>query len=175
MLEDVVRMFGPQSTEMVLNWAEQICEVLQYLQNLNPPRIFRDMRPGNILLRADGSLMLIDFEIMGKYDPHKTRDTQNIRTCGYEPPEQYVPAQTYASSDIYALGMTLHYLLTEDNPQKIPYAAWIVRETNYGRQKNLKGIISKCIQLYPQKRYQSCQDLAKDLERVYTQKGCSSF
>ncbi len=112
-LEDLLeRNGGPFSEKRVLTWADQLCEVLEYLHSQNPPIIFRDMKPGNIMLTRQGYIKLIDFGIARFFRSTSATDTQMLGTPGYAPPEQYGTVQTDERSDIYALGMTLAHLLT---------------------------------------------------------------
>ena len=103
---------GPFSERRVLGWARQLCDVLEYLHSQQPPVIFRDMKPGNIMLRRDGRIKLIDFGIARIFRRSGSRDTQMLGTPGYAPPEQYGSSQTDERSDIYSLAMTLFQLMT---------------------------------------------------------------
>ncbi len=117
-LEDIIKKQGALPEQQVLTWADQICEVLDYLHNHKPePIIFRDMKPSNIMIQPDGSLKLIDFGI-AKVFQKAERGTQ-IGTPGYAPPEQYQGLATI-ESDIYALGATLHHALTGRDPRDEP-------------------------------------------------------
>ena len=103
---------GPFSERRVLGWARQLCDVLEYLHSQQPPVIFRDMKPGNIMLRRDGRIKLIDFGIARIFRHSGSRDTQMLGTPGFAPPEQYGISQTDERSDIYSLAMTLFQLMT---------------------------------------------------------------
>ncbi|MEO5951583.1 MAG: serine/threonine-protein kinase [Chloroflexia bacterium] len=99
----------------VVKWAVQICEVLEYLHNHSPqPIIFRDMKPPNIIVAGDGKVTLIDFGIAKVFQSDK-RGTM-IGTEGYAPPEQY-RGLAEPRGDIYALGATMHHLLTNFDPR----------------------------------------------------------
>ena len=112
-LEDLLeRNRGPFSEQRALSWAEQLCDVLEYLHSQNPPIIFGDMKPGHVMLTRQGHVKLIDFGIARFFRPAHETDTQLLGTPGYAPPEQYSTTQTDERSDIYALGMTLYHLLT---------------------------------------------------------------
>ncbi len=112
-LEDLLdRNKGPFSEPRVLGWARQLCDVLEYLHNQQPPVIFRDMKPGNIMLTRSGRIKLIDFGIARLFRNRGSQDTQLLGTPGFAPPEQYGSAQTDERSDIYSLAMTLFQLLT---------------------------------------------------------------
>lgn len=106
------RKGSPFPERRVLEWARQLCDVMEYLHSQRPPIIFRDMKPGNIMLSRSGQIKLIDFGIARFFRPAHTQDTQILGTPGYAPPEQYGKAQTDERSDVYALGMTLFHLLT---------------------------------------------------------------
>jgi serine/threonine protein kinase len=112
-LEDLLEHNGgPFSERRVLGWARQLCDVLEYLHSQQPPVIFRDMKPGNIMLRRDGRIKLIDFGIARIFRHSGSRDTQMLGTPGFAPPEQYGSSQTDERSDIYSLAMTLFQLMT---------------------------------------------------------------
>jgi hypothetical protein len=86
-------------------WMRQLFEVLHYLHSQNPPIIYRDLKPANIML-VEGTerIKLIDFGIARFHKAGKSRDTEAFGTAGYAPPEQYGKGQTDQRSDIYALG-----------------------------------------------------------------------
>lgn len=112
-LEDLLeRNNGPFPEPRVLGWARQLCDVLEYLHNQQPPVIFRDMKPGNVMLTRSGRIKLIDFGIARLFRSSGSQDTQLLGTPGFAPPEQYGGAQTDERSDIYSLAMTLFQLLT---------------------------------------------------------------
>jgi serine/threonine protein kinase len=112
-LEDLLeRNNGPFSEPRVLGWARQLCDVLEYLHNQQPSVIFRDMKPGNVMLTRSGRIKLIDFGIARLFRSSGSQDTQLLGTPGFAPPEQYGGAQTDERTDIYSLAMTLFQLLT---------------------------------------------------------------
>ncbi len=93
-----------------------VCEALAYLHAQQPPVIFRDIKPDNIMRTRAGRIYLIDFGIARQFRPRSRRDTQVLGSPGYAAPEQYGKAQTNERSDIYSLGATLRALLTGKNP-----------------------------------------------------------
>ena len=102
--------------EMVLEIGIQLSTVLDYLHYHQPPIIFRDVKPANIMRTADNHVYLIDFGIARHFKPGKVKDTIPLGSKGYAAPEQYGKAQTTPQTDIYGLGATLHELLTGDDP-----------------------------------------------------------
>lgn len=108
---------GAQSQEVVVAWAKQLCDVLEYLHSRKPPIIYRDMKPANIMLRPDGRVMLIDFGTAREYKEEHVEDTICLGTVGYAAPEQFGGnGQTDARTDIFCLGRTLYHLLTGHKP-----------------------------------------------------------
>ena len=105
----------------VLDLGIQLCSVLNYLHNHQPPIIFRDVKPANIMLTPGGNLYLIDFGVARYFKPGKARDTTALGSPGFAAPEQYGKAQTTPQSDIYGLGATLYQLLTGIDPSVTPF------------------------------------------------------
>ncbi len=161
-LDKILKEYGPQPEEKVIAWAKQLCDALSYLHSQKPPIIYRDMKPANVMLKPEGTIKIIDFGIAREYKEQKMADTTVLGTKGYAPPEQY-SGQTDARSDIYALGMTLHHLLTGIDPRSgEAYAP--VRMWNPQLSEGIELIIDKCVQPAAENRYQNCQDLQYDLE-----------
>lgn len=161
-LDKILKYYGPQSEEIVIEWAKQLCDALSYLHRQKPPIIYRDMKPANVMLKPEGNVKIIDFGIAREYKENKMSDTTVLGTRGYCPPEQY-SSQTDQRSDIYALGMTMHHLLTGVDPRSgEAYAP--VRMWNENLSEGIERIIDKCVQPAPENRYQNCDDLLYDLQ-----------
>lgn len=93
-----------------------LCDaVVELHEGFDPPLIHRDLKPGNVIL-SEGNLTLIDFGIARAYREGAEGDTASFGTRAYAPPEQFGYGQTDVRSDVYALGMLLYYLLTEEVP-----------------------------------------------------------
>jgi serine/threonine-protein kinase len=101
----------------VLRWAREILDVLTFLHSQGPPIVYRDLKPGNIMIDQQGRAMIIDFGI-ARFLPPGGRGTQ-IGSVGYAPPEQYL-GKLEPRSDLYSLGATMHHLLTGRDPQLEP-------------------------------------------------------
>lgn len=164
-LDKVVKENGAQSQEDVVSWAMQLCDVLQYLHTREPSIVYRDMKPSNVMLRYDGSVVLIDFGTAREYKKKATGDTTCLGTQGYAAPEQFGgQGQTDARTDIYCLGATMYHLLTGHNPSEPPYEMYPITYWNPALSTGLEGIIQKCTQKNPEDRYQSAEELLYALQ-----------
>ncbi|MGI6076970.1 MAG: serine/threonine protein kinase [Fastidiosipilaceae bacterium] len=158
-LDKIIEKYGPQPQELVIDWGMQLCDALGYLHSQNPPIIYRDMKPDNIMLKPEGNLKVIDFGIAREYKEGSLSDTTVLGTKGYAPPEQHGSRQTDERSDIYALGMTLHHLLTGIDPRPADYIYVPIRQWDPSLSGGLERIINKCTALDPADRYQNCNEL----------------
>jgi len=147
----------------VVEWALQICDALEYLHSQNPPVIYRDLKPGNIIVDKSGTVRLIDFGIARYFDPSKKTDTLKMGTLGYAPPEQFQGGgQCDARSDVYALGATMHYLLTGRDPQDEPpfsFGQARPRRLNPRLSKGIEHVIMTALAYDPASRYQSAAQM----------------
>lgn len=161
-LDKILSEYGAQPEDRVVEWAKQLCDALSYLHSQKPPIIYRDMKPANVMLKPEGNIKIIDFGIAREYKEQNLSDTTVLGTKGYAPPEQY-SGQTDPRSDIFALGMTMHHLLTGIDPRNgEPYAP--VRQWNPELSEGIEIIIDRCVEPAAENRYQSCSDLLYDLE-----------
>lgn len=164
-LERLITEEGAQPQEKVVNWALQLCDVLDYLHTRPAPVIYRDMKPSNIMLRSDGSVVLIDFGTAREFKEKNTTDTTCLGTQGYAAPEQFGGmGQTDARTDIYCLGATMYHLVTGHNPSEPPYEIYPITKWNPRLSTGLERIIQRCIQKNPKNRYQTVRALRYDLE-----------
>jgi serine/threonine protein kinase len=150
----------------MLAWALQVCDVLDYLHRCQPPVIFRDLKPGNIILMPDGRLKLIDFGIARFFKPGQARDTRNMGTPGFAAPEQYGKGQTDGRSDVYSLGVTLHHLLTGYDPEQTPFTLPPARSLNADLSPGLEQVITCATQIQADQRYQTIADMRNALAAV---------
>lgn len=161
-LDKILNEYGAQPEDMVIGWAKQLCDALSYLHSQKPSIIYRDMKPANVMLKPEGNIKIIDFGIAREYKEQNLADTTVLGTKGYAPPEQY-SGQTDPRSDIFALGMTMHHLLTGVDPRNgEAYAS--VRQWNPELSEGIEIIIDRCVEPAAENRYQSCADLLYDLE-----------
>lgn len=167
-LQSLLNHSGPQDPELVLKWAKQLCDVLNYLHSQQPPIIYRDMKPANIMLRPSGDIALIDFGTAREYKQHSQGDTSWLGTRGYAAPEQFGgQGQTDGRTDIYNLGATLYHLLTGYSPADTNFVIYPLGQLNpQFTGSGWERIVAKCCQPATADRYQSCLDLMYDLENI---------
>ncbi len=150
--------------EQVINWAIELCDVLTYLHNHKPePLVFRDMKPSNVMVDQHDQIRLIDFGIARVFQPGQ-KGTM-IGTEGYSPPEQY-RGEASPAGDIYALGATLHHLLTRRDPRIEPpfsFSERPIREINPNVSPEFEAIINKALDYDPKKRYENVEALKQAL------------
>lgn len=159
-LSTILENNGAQPQALVIEWAMQLCEALEYLHTRKPPIIYRDMKPANVMLKPDGNIKVIDFGIAREYKERGLADTVSLGTKGYAAPEQFGgKGQTDARTDIYCLGVTLYHLVTGHSPSEPPYEIYPIRHWNPQLSAGLEAIIQKCTQVNPSDRYQSCAEL----------------
>jgi outer membrane protein assembly factor BamB/tRNA A-37 threonylcarbamoyl transferase component Bud32 len=162
--------FLPES--QVVYWAIQICDVLSYLHKHEPrPIVFRDIKPSNIMLDTHGRIRLVDFGI-AKIFQSGEKGTM-IGTEGYSPPEQY---KGFAEPrvDIYALGATMHHLLSKQDPQLEPPFSFHERpihKTNPTVSRELMEAINRALEYDINKRYGSAEEMQRALMNLSSARG----
>lgn len=167
-LENIMQRTGAQDQERVIQWGIELCSILKYLHSQDPPIIYRDLKPANIILQPNNTLKLIDFGIARTYKEGKTKDTTTLGTKGYAAPEQYASnsgkvMQSDARTDIYNLAVTLYELVTGKDPTEPPYKVLPIRQVNPLLSEGLEKIILKCTNQDPDERFQTADDLMQVL------------
>jgi hypothetical protein len=149
----------------VLGWAFQLCDALDYLHSQEPPIIFRDMKPSNIMVTHAGQVKLIDFGIARTYKVGKKKDTVAMGSENYAAPEQWGKGQTDARSDIYALGATLYHLLANmaPTPAFLPSEPLPLRDYNSAVSDATVRLIERAMSREPARRYPSAQAMQEAL------------
>jgi len=155
----------PLSVSEVLQIGIQLCNVLDYLHTRQPAIIFRDLKPANIMRASDGQLYLIDFGIARIFKQGKTNDTTALGSPGYAAPEQYGKAQSTPRSDIYALGVTMHELLTGSDPSLSPF---IFASPVLPGYVELSSLILRMVETNPDDRPSDIAYVKQELERIAT-------
>ncbi len=165
-LDQLVRSTpGFLPVDKVVRWAIALADVLHYLHtHATRPIIFRDVKPSNVMITPQEQVKLIDFGIARIFMPEQ-KGTM-IGTEGYAPPEQYRGVLS-PLIDIYALGATLHHVLTKKDPRKEPPFSFHerpIRQYNPEVPPALERIIYKALAYKPEDRYQSAAEMKAALE-----------
>lgn len=157
-LRQVVLAEGALTEGRVAALALQMCTMLEYLHSLTPPVVHRDFTPDNLILRKDGTLKLVDFNVA-----QQTESTQTGTVVGkhaYLPPEQF-RGQPETRSDIYAMGATLFYLLTGQDPE--PISTSRPKETKPEVSEQMNYLVQRATSMDPALRYDTATDLRTEL------------
>jgi serine/threonine protein kinase/ribosomal protein L40E len=152
---------SPLMERQVLQWAVQVCEVLDYLHTRQPPVIFRDLKPSNIMVNNAGVIKLVDFGIARTYKENKLQDTIALGSENYAAPEQWGQAQTDPRADIYGLGATVYHLLANmpPSPAFLPTEPTPLNQLNAAVSTEAVQIVSKSMARDREARYQSAADM----------------
>src|SRR5262245_25479974 len=145
----------------VARWGVQICDVLTYLHNHKPePIVFRDMKPSNVMITPDERIMLIDFGIARNLNRTDRKGTM-IGTEGYSPPEQY-RGVAEPQGDLYALGATLHHLLTGSDPRlETPFTFHErpLRQLNPAISPEMEAVVNRALEYDMATRWSSAEEM----------------
>ncbi len=159
------RMHGqPMDEGEVLEYGIQLCEVLQFLHTQDPPIIFRDVKPANIMIMPGGQTKLIDFGIARTYKEGKRRDTMSMGTAAYAPFEQFGKGQTDARSDVYSLAATMYHLLT-GRPPTPATTPGVLRDFNPALTRPTEQLIIRAMSRDMDTRPQSAAAFEAELRR----------
>src|SRR5213080_1110222 len=164
-LEEFLEHTGgdPLPVEQVCDWAEQLCDVLSYLHSQQPPIVFRDLKPANVMLKKNGQLFLIDFGIARLFKPGQSHDTVALGSPGFAAPEQYGKAQSTPRSDLYSLGALLHCLLTGLDPSERPFFFRPASQVNPAVPPALEALLQHLLEMDAEKRPTSAQEVLQAL------------
>ncbi len=157
---------GHLPVEEVLDIGIQLCTVLDYLHTQQPPIIFRDVKPANVMRTGTGHLYLIDFGIARRFTPGQKRDTTVLGSPGYAAPEQYGKAQTTVQSDIYSLGATLRCLLTGNDPSESTFGSAWSSVQDREVPANLERLLVQMVELDASKRPASMDTVKRALQGI---------
>ncbi|GCE10258.1 WD40 repeat domain-containing serine/threonine protein kinase [Tengunoibacter tsumagoiensis] len=166
-LEQQLQKSGTQRLPLstVFDIALQLCSVLEYLHTRQPPIIFRDLKPANVMLTPTGHLFLIDFGIARHFKPGQEKDTMALGSSGYAPPEQYGKSQTTLRADIYSLGATLHQLLSGNDPTDSPFHFAPLHFSDPALS-GLAPLIMSMVSVDPSQRPADILTVSQELQRI---------
>lgn len=173
-LEDRIDRLGqPLNERDVLVYASQILDVLDYLAQQTPPIIHRDIKPANLIVSTkDKKAHLVDFGIARADAARnaKRKQTSALGTPGYAPPEQY-QGNADPRSDLYALGATLHHLLTNNDPRNSPPFNYSpVRTLNPQLSSEVESVVERALRNDINQRYQSASAMKSDIDQILYQR-----
>lgn len=137
----------------ILLISKQLCDILEVLHTHDPQVVHRDIKPENIIVRPDGNITLIDFDIARTVKEGAGTDTVFFGTKVYAPPEQYGFGQTDSRADIYAFGVLLRWMVT-GSPKK---------NANISADPAIENIIDRCTAFTPEQRYNDISEVKKAL------------
>jgi F-box protein 11 len=162
---------GKFTPSQAVRIAYQLCIVLHDLHTYQPPIIFRDLKPGNIMLTAQNHVYLIDFGIARFFKQGQMKDTVALGSPGYAAPEQYGRAQTTPSSDIYSLGATLHQMLSGYDPSADPFQFADLQLDRSPGGPALATLVAEMVELKREKRPAGALEVKQRLEEIACQLG----
>ncbi len=167
-LSKILAEQGALPESEALSIFRQVADALIYLHDLETPIVYRDFKTSNLMLEESGRVRIIDLGIAQEYSSESGAEVKTVAlTRGYAAPEQYNKRYKLDTrADIYALGVTMHYLVTGKNPNKPPYVFAPIRKLCPEASRALELIIKKCLQPNPDNRYANARQLAYDLNRI---------
>ncbi|HLL74628.1 MAG TPA: protein kinase [Pyrinomonadaceae bacterium] len=159
---------GRLDEKTVCDWAVQVADVLHYLHRQNPPIIYRDLKPANLMIDGNsGRVMLIDFGI-ARWVQKEEKGVTAVGTMGYAPPELF-SGKVEPRSDIYSLGATIFHLLTGSDPQDNPLLIFDFNKNPRPRQlapslsNEMEQILMRAVEYKPENRFRSAAELRDTL------------
>lgn len=159
---------GRLDEKTVTDWACQVADVLSYLHKQNPPIIYRDLKPANLMIDGNsGRVMLIDFGI-ARWVQKEEKGVTAVGTMGYAPPELF-SGKVEPRSDIYSLGATMFHLLTGSDPQDNPLLIFDFTKNPRPRQitpslsNEMEAILMRAVEYKPEGRFRSAAELRDTL------------
>ncbi|MGH2496031.1 MAG: DUF1668 domain-containing protein [Ktedonobacteraceae bacterium] len=169
-LASYIRQYAPLPPLEALNYAMQLCDVLDYLQQQALPVVFRDLKPSNVILSPEGRLMLVDFGIARYFKEGQINDTTDFGSPGYASPEQFEGnGQTDGRSDLYSLGVMLHEMISGQRPGRAGTRASKLespRQINPALSPALSGLVTVATRAEAMYRFQTAHTFYMALERT---------
>ncbi len=166
-LDNVIERKKQIKENVLLEWAIQICNILNYLHMHKPkPIIYQDLKPSNLIINEEGIIKLVDFGISSLYD--ETIEKSGLGTKGYAAPEQYISSTSKIDNrtDIYGLGATLYHLSTGKKLNQRDSNSMSFEDTP-NLSQGFKYIIEKCTKLQPDERYKNIIDVINDFQNIH--------
>lgn len=169
-LTNYIGQYAPLPPLEALNYAMQLCDVLDYLHQQALPIVFRDLKPSNVILSPEGRLMLVDFGIARYFKEGQINDTTDFGSPGYASPEQFEGSgQTDGRSDLYSLGVILHEMISGQRPGRAGTRAGKLespRQINPALSPALSGLVTVATRTEAMYRFQTAHAFYMALERT---------
>ena len=162
-LRQLVKTGGLVSESLCLKMASEMCAALTYLHERTPPVVHQDFTPDNLIVDESGALKLIDFMVAKQLAADDSETSTVVGKHHYMPPEQF-RGQATRQSDLYALGCTLYFLLTAEDPEPMSEARPILKNASVSGE--LDALIAKATQLDLSRRYKSAKEIQADLDNL---------
>lgn len=173
-LDKIIKKTTYIDEKSIISWGITLCETMRYLHNRTPKVIFRDLKPHNLMLSNENHLFLMDFGLAREVGPDFDYSQESPEgTQGYAAPEMCVKQAWFDErSDIFAIGRTLYYLATKNNPsitelwdgREVPILP--IRQYDASRSVGLEKIIEKATAYKPSDRYQTVEEMIYDLKNI---------
>jgi len=155
---------GRIDEQTVADWGRQVADVLHYLHNRNPPIIYRDLKPANLMIDGtSGRVMLIDFGI-ARWVAKQEKGVTAVGTMGYAPPELF-SGKVEPRSDLYSLGATMFHLVTGSDPQDNPLLIFdflknpTPRQINPAISNEMERLLTRAVEYKPEGRFYSAAEM----------------
>lgn len=161
-LSVVLKNFGTFDSEATVEIGIQCCKVLDYMHSQNPPIIYRDLKPSNLMLTPEGKVIFIDFGIARIVNT--VDKATKVVTSGYSPPEQYY-GRPEPRSDLYALGITMGHLLTGVKPKPLTQSNPIKDNSKVNGQLN--DLIFRLTSYNIEDRPKSANEVLSELKVIF--------
>lgn len=174
-LESRLAATGPLSVNFALELCLQIADVLDYLHTRDNPIVFRDFKPGNVMLTPNDEVKLVDFGIARVFKKGASTDTKALGTPGYAAPEQYGKGQSGPRTDLYAFGATIHHVLTGRDPTDEPFQFPPLRDFRQDLPAEFVSMLESCLQLKAEQRPDSAFAVKRVLEQLLGSTGSTAL
>ena len=174
-LESRLAAGGPLSVNFALELCLQIADVLDYLHTRDNPIVFRDFKPGNVMLTPNDEVKLVDFGIARVFKKGASTDTKALGTPGYAAPEQYGKGQSGPRTDLYAFGATIHHVLTGRDPTDEPFSFPPLTDFRQDLPAEFVGLLESCLQLKAEQRPDSSFAVKRVLEQLLGSTGSTAL
>ncbi len=169
----ILKEQGKVKPRQAVIWGIQICRVLHYLHSQDPPVVYGDLKPENMICRPDGSMVLIDFGTVSPFVKDRSFSGGHYGTKGYAAPEQYDGSCIVDTrADVYSLGVTLLQFVTGKQPF---IGAGREEEIACPQYYGLKKLICKCLKSDRTQRYSGIELCERALKRILWQRKARFF